>query len=128
MCCAPFIQKRIIKTPNRHGVCHFIQKYNADSSSEMRIFSQGQGNQKIARRHTFLYAAQGVLKIDTEISEKGHFRAENYMNRFINSSITSSTFSGVMPNCLQAFSALSSRRGFSISLRRERYPSLLPTW
>jgi hypothetical protein len=73
MCCAPFIQKRIIKTPNRHDVCHFAQEYNAVFDSEMRIFPKGQGNQKIARRHTFLYAAQGILKIDTEISEKFSF-------------------------------------------------------
>ena len=74
-----------------------------------------------------LYAAQAILKIDAEIAEKGHFRTGNYMNLLINSSITSSTFSGVMPNCLQDFSALSRRRGFSKSLRREKYPSLLPT-
>ena len=46
------------------------------SNSLMSNFPQGQGNQGIARRRTFMYAAQEIPQIDAEIAEKGHLWME----------------------------------------------------
>jgi len=42
----------------------------------MSNLPQGQGNQEIARRRTFTYAAQEIPKIDVEIVAKGHLWME----------------------------------------------------
>jgi len=44
----------------------------------MSGFSQGQGNQGIARSRAQLYVAQAIPKIDAEIAEKGHLWMETY--------------------------------------------------